>query len=165
MIYIYTVKLMGSSIWTYLIFAIIFLLAIRINYLFLLFLKFLFSLKKFLNFRRKVSFFIFNLLLLMILFLLLNASLDPYSFIEFNKDINIMIYTLLFYTGVTSLMYTCRIIRKKNKNFKLFMFDDIKSIFIYFIISLGIIFISCFPEFVKKFIKNFMLFVNCIINS
>ena len=154
------------SIWTYIIFAIILLVAFRINYLFFLFLRFFLSLEKFLNFRRKLpSFFIFNILLLIILFLLLNVSLDSYSFIEFNKDVDIIIYTLLFYTGTTSLIYTYRTIRKRHKNFQLFGFDDIKLIFIYVIISIGIIFISCFPEFVKKFIRNFMLFINCIVNS
>ena len=154
------------SIWTYIILVIILLVAVRINYLFLLFLKFLLSLKKFLNFRRKISsFFIFDIWLLIILFLLLNASLDPYSFIEFNKDVNIMIFTLIFYTGTTSLIYTYRIIKKKNKNFKLFVSDNIKLIFIYFSISVGIIFISCCPEVVKNFIKNFKLFIHCITNS
>ena len=116
----------------------------------------------------KISFLTFSIIILFILFVLLTYSLDSSilglnsSFdSSYDKDINIMIYSLLYFVGMVGLKQSIFVIKSQNNQFKFLRSSDLKSIFFYVFILMGILFLSCFPEYVKKI----LIFLSCIKNK
>jgi hypothetical protein len=124
------------------------------------------------NNKIKISFFTFSVITLFILFIFLTYSLDPSilgfsnnfsmdSSKENDKNINIMIYTLLFYVGLLGLVEIKSILKKQNSQYKLFRINDLKLIIFYIFILVIIMVLHCIPGFIKKI----LIFLSCIKNN